>query len=112
MMIARLAGKDTAGDPTSLGILPDADGVTIEDTVNANLFLVMVIYGYFFISLVQLLGIFGGDRSPLQVSRIQKAFKESGRPSKNSLPFLGFSLCALWVSVLSWDWWKSGCKHS
>ena len=108
MMIARLAGNEQ----TPIAILPDAVDVTAEDLLNANLFLVMVIYGYFFISIVQLLGIFGGDRSPLQVSRIQKAFKESGRPSKNSLPFLGFSLCALWVSVLSWDWWKSGCKHS
>ena len=64
MMIARLAGKDATGDPTSLGIIPES----LDDNVlDANIFLVMVIYGYFFIALVQLVGIFGGDRSPLQV---------------------------------------------
>ena len=80
MMIARLAGKDATGDPTSLGIIPES----LDDNVlDANIFLVMVIYGYFFIALVQLVGIFGGDRSPLQVSRVQKAFKKS--PKKISV---------------------------
>ena len=55
MMVARLGG--TNANPLGL---PTFDG---------DLFLIMVIYAYFFIALVQLLGIFGGDRSPLQVRR-------------------------------------------
>ena len=73
MMIARLAGKDLNGDPAPLAIL----GETADDDVlDANIFLGMVIYGYFFIALVQLVGIFGGDRSPLQVRSVKKGFQK------------------------------------
>ena len=54
MMVARLGGTNAS----PLGLASDG-----------GLFLIMVIYAYFFIALVQLLGIFGGDRSPLQVRR-------------------------------------------
>ena len=79
MMIARLAGMDGNGDPYPKVILPESfdeldSAVYILD---ANIFLIMVIYGYFFISLVQLVGIFGGDRSPLQVRSEKKAFRKS-----------------------------------
>ena len=75
-MIARLDGN---GDPYPTVILPKSfdelsSAVYILD---ANIFLIMVIYGYFFISLVQLVGIFGGDRSPLQVRSAKKAFRKS-----------------------------------
>ena len=78
MMIARLAGMDGNGDPYPKVILPESfdeldSAVYILD---ANIFLIMVIYGYFFISLVQLVGIFGGDRSPLQVRSVKKAFRK------------------------------------
>eukprot|EP00093_Oithona_nana_P008764 08764.XXX_268680_269092_1 [CDS] Oithona nana genome sequencing. len=52
MMVARLGGTNAS----PLGLT----------TIDGVLFLNMVIYAYFFIALVQLLGIFGGDRSPLQ----------------------------------------------
>ena len=47
-----------------------------RNEIDANIFLIMVIYGYFFISLAQLVGIFGGDRSPLQV-RSEKRLSEN-----------------------------------
>merc|ERR1711976_577471 len=36
------------------------------DTVDATLTLKLVVYGFFLIAIVQLIGIFGGDKSPLQ----------------------------------------------
>ena len=62
MMVARLA----------LGSV-EIDGETYHpsmglDTTDATLTLNMVVYGFFMIAIIQLLGIFGGDRAPLQVS--------------------------------------------
>ena len=73
MMIARLAGMDGNADPYPKVILPES----LDELDSATMFHIMGIYGYFFISLVQLVGIFGGDRSPLQVSRVQKATKKA-----------------------------------
>ena len=58
MMVARFA--DHFGNPTTLRL-------DISEGIDVNILLVMTIYAYFFIVMVQLIGIFGGDKSPLQV---------------------------------------------
>ena len=52
MMVARLA----------------AGGAMVLDTVDATLTFQLVVFGFFLIAIVQLIGIFGGDKSPLQVN--------------------------------------------
>ena len=63
MMCARFAGTAGTDHPATLGF----------DTseIDANILLVMTIYAYFFIVMVQLIGIIGGDKSPLQVHNKQ-----------------------------------------
>ena len=56
MMVARLAGKDALGNHLPLGI-----GGT-----DAGLTLTMVVYAYFLISIIQILGICTNDNSPMQ----------------------------------------------
>ena len=58
MMVARFA--DHFGNPTTLRL-------DISEGIDVNILLIMTIYAYFFIVMVQLIGIFGGDKSPLQV---------------------------------------------
>ena len=61
MMVARLAlGAVTINGET----MHPAMGL---GTTDATITLQMVVYGFFMIAIVQLLGIFGGDRAPLQV---------------------------------------------
>ena len=63
MMVARLAlGSYT--NPLTDETTHPAMGLVTDD---ANITLQMVVYGFFMIAVVQLLGIFGGDRAPLQV---------------------------------------------
>ena len=62
MMIARLAVSIT--NP----ITDETTHVPMGlDTNDATLTLSMVVYAFFFLAIVQLIGILGGDRSPLQV---------------------------------------------
>ena len=63
MMVARLAA--TATNPISGETIHIAMGL---DTVDATLTFQLVVYGFFLIAIVQLIGIFGGDKSPLQVN--------------------------------------------
>ena len=56
MMVARLSGPTTS---TALSL----------ETADAAILLAMAVYAYFFILLVQLIGILGGDKSPVQVRR-------------------------------------------
>ena len=62
MMVARLA----------------AGGAMGLDTVDAKLTFQLVVYGFFMIAIVQLIGIFGGDKSPLQVNPSFFAFTFEG----------------------------------
>ena len=64
MMVARLAGEDQYGYPATLAL-------DTHEGIDVNILLVMTIYAYFFIAMVQLIGIFGGDKSPLQVRNKQ-----------------------------------------
>ena len=66
MMVGRLARKDENGDPAAISVV-EFDGIDVTGT-DANILLIMTIYAYFFIAMVQLIGIFGGDKSPLQVT--------------------------------------------
>lgn len=61
MMVARLA-------PYKSPLTYETESLPIRlETVDATITLQMVVYGFVMIALVQLLGIFGGDRAPLQV---------------------------------------------
>ena len=64
MMVARLA-LGSVTDPLTDETTHPAMGL---DTIDATITLHMVVYGFFMLAIVQLLGIFGGDRAPLQVS--------------------------------------------
>ena len=63
MMVARL-GLGSVTNPVTDETVHPAMGL---DTVDATLTLNIVVYGFFMIAIIQLLGIFGGDRAPLQV---------------------------------------------
>ena len=57
MMVARLAGKDAFGNSGyPLGILGTDAGLTLT----------MVVYAYFLISIIQIIGICTNDNSPMQ----------------------------------------------
>ena len=56
MMVARLAGNDALGNHGPLGI----------GGIDAGLTLTMVVYAYFLISIIQILGICTNDNSPMQ----------------------------------------------
>ena len=61
MMVARLA-------PYKSPLTYETESLPIRlETVDATITLQMVVYGFVMIALVQLLGIFGGDRAPVQV---------------------------------------------
>ena len=62
MMVARLASVQ---EPITGATVRPVIGL---DTVDANITLQLVVYGFFLIAIVQLIGIFGGDKSPLQVA--------------------------------------------
>ena len=55
MMVARLAGNDALGNHGPLGI----------GGIDAGLTLTMVVYAYFLISIIQILGICTNDNSPM-----------------------------------------------
>ena len=77
MMVARLAG--TNGSPLGTGGGTDAD-------LTMNL----VVYGYFLITLIQIIGILTNDRSPMQVRYSwYTIFSKYNFPFQNTL----FALC-------------------
>ena len=91
MMVARLAGPN--GSP--LGALGGTD---------ANLTMHLVVYGYFFITLIQIIGILTNDRSPVQV------LLSKNEMNKELILFL-FSecvICSLWIFTISRGWCKNG----
>ena len=86
MMVARLAGPN-GSNLNSGGGGTDAD-ITLD----------LVVYGYFFITIVQILGILANDRSPIQVNKwYGMFFRKYTLQLQNTL----FALCGfcLYISI-------------
>ena len=67
MMINRLAVSVTIPNPIT-GENETQRAPMGLDTSDASLTLYLTVYAFFFIAIIQLIGILGGDRSPLQVN--------------------------------------------
>ena len=92
MMVARLGLGSVTNPVTDETVYPPMG----LDTVDATLTLNMVVYGFFMIAIIQLLGIFGGDRAPLQVS-----FPDFMTIIASNMTFLGCSISYLWIPFVS-----------